>query len=252
MARDSRDAALLLAGMSGADPANPTSWWSAPTAPIDAGAWGDAPIRLAWSDDLGGVPVSAEMRAAMAATRALLESAGIEVVDVALDLSEADFAWPVIEKFDLMGWGGPQVLARPDLYGAEMVRNVQEATALDPGQLGYAKHLRYTLYARTAAALVGFDALAAPTTPVVAPSADVTSVWDVDGAPLERYYDWQALATRLALTAHPVLALPAGFTTSGLPYGMQLAGPLGSDCRLLALGDRLEAILGAHRVRPLL
>ncbi|MDM7853912.1 amidase [Cellulomonas alba] len=252
MARDSRDAALLLAGMSGADPANPTSWWSTPTAPVETGAWGDAPVRLAWSDDLGGVPVSAEMRAAMAATRALLEGAGVEVVDVALDLSEADFAWPVIEKFDLMGWGGPQVLARPDLYGAEMVRNVREATALEPGQLGYAKHLRYTLYARTAAALVGFDALVAPTTPVVAPPAEATSVWEVDGSPLERYYDWQALATRLALTAHPVLALPAGFTTSGLPYGMQLAGPLGSDRRLLALGDRLESILGVHRVRPVL
>jgi amidase len=252
VARDARDTALLLAGMSGADVANPTSWWSAPTSPIEAGAWAEGPVRLAWSDDLGGVPVSGQMRAAMAATRAQLEAAGIEVVDIDLDLSEADLAWPVIEKFDLLGWGGPQVLARPELYGAEMVRNVREASALGPDQLGYAKHLRYTLYARTADALAGFDALVAPTTPVVAPPAEATSVWDVDGRRLERYYDWQALATRLALTAHPVLALPAGFTVEGLPYGMQLTGPLGSDRRLLELGDRIETILGVHRVRPAL
>jgi Asp-tRNA(Asn)/Glu-tRNA(Gln) amidotransferase A subunit family amidase len=42
----------------------------------------------------------------------------------------------------------------------------------------------------------------------------------------------------------PGLSLPAGLTKSGLPVGLELDGPLGSDQRLLALGMAIETELG--------
>lgn len=42
------------------------------------------------------------------------------------------------------------------------------------------------------------------------------------------------------LTGHPVLAVPAGMTTDGMPIGVQLVGPRGSEPRLLALAAQLE------------
>ena len=42
----------------------------------------------------------------------------------------------------------------------------------------------------------------------------------------------------------PGLALHAGMTTSGLPVGLELDGPLGSDQRMLAIGMSIEAVLG--------
>ena len=252
VARDSRDAALLLSAMSGADAQSPGTWGRGPTEPIVAGEWGDAPVRLAWSSDLGGVPVSREIRAVMDRTRAELERQGIETVDIDIDLSEGDLAWPVIEKLDLFTWGGPNVAAHPELYGADMVRNSREGGAFSAGEIGYAKHLRYTLYRRMAAALQGFDGLVTPAAPVAAPLAEETSVWQVDDLPFERYYEWQALSTRLAMTAHPILVTGAGFTPDGLPVGMQIAGPVGSDRRLLALGERIESLTSWNRVRPVL
>jgi amidase len=252
VARNSRDAALLLSAMSGSDPENPSSWGHEPTAPLGPEGWGDAPVRLAWSDDLGGVPVSKEIRAVMEKSRAELEGHGFDIVDIDLNLSEGDFAWGVIEKFDLLGWGGPNVFEHSELYGEDMVRNVREAQAFSLGQIGYAKHLRYTLYQRMALALEGFDGLVCPATPVAAPPIDATSVWEIDDVKLERYYDWQALSTRLAMTAHPVLVTGAGFTPGGLPVGMQIAGPMGSDRRLLALGDLIESLTPWNAVRPAL
>jgi mandelamide amidase len=38
--------------------------------------------------------------------------------------------------------------------------------------------------------------------------------------------------------------LPAGLTRDGLPVGLELAGPAGTDRELLALGRTLEEILG--------
>jgi Asp-tRNA(Asn)/Glu-tRNA(Gln) amidotransferase A subunit family amidase len=43
----------------------------------------------------------------------------------------------------------------------------------------------------------------------------------------------------------PGLSLPAGLTTEGLPVGLELDGPLGSDRRLLAIGVAFEQVLGA-------
>lgn len=43
----------------------------------------------------------------------------------------------------------------------------------------------------------------------------------------------------------PGLSLPAGLTGEGLPVGLELDGPLGSDRRLLAIGVAFEKVLGA-------
>ena len=42
----------------------------------------------------------------------------------------------------------------------------------------------------------------------------------------------------------PGLSLPAGLTADGLPVGLELDGPLGSDTRLLGIGQSFETLLG--------
>ncbi|HUO12154.1 MAG TPA: amidase family protein [Caulobacteraceae bacterium] len=41
----------------------------------------------------------------------------------------------------------------------------------------------------------------------------------------------------------PALSIPAGLTASGLPVGLELDGPAGSDLRLIKIGQTLEAVL---------
>lgn len=43
----------------------------------------------------------------------------------------------------------------------------------------------------------------------------------------------------------PGLALPAGMTRGGLPVGLEIDGPVGSDQRLLAIGLAIESLLGS-------
>jgi amidase len=42
------------------------------------------------------------------------------------------------------------------------------------------------------------------------------------------------------LLGYPVAALPAGFDEVGLPIGVQLGGPAGSERRLLSLAGQYE------------
>ncbi|CAN1525434.1 GatA Asp-tRNAAsn/Glu-tRNAGln amidotransferase A subunit and related amidases [Burkholderiaceae bacterium] len=43
----------------------------------------------------------------------------------------------------------------------------------------------------------------------------------------------------------PSLSIPAGMTAGGLPVGMEIDGPLGSDANLLAIGMAIEAVWGS-------
>jgi len=83
------------------------------------------------------------------------------------------------------------------------------------------------------------DAVLEPTIPVVAPlRGDGYDHAGTDYAliSLTHLWDW---------TGFPVAALPAGVgSESGLPVGVSLVGPAGSDMQLLALGAALQAELG--------
>ncbi|EXF45038.1 amidase [Pseudomonas sp. BAY1663] len=83
------------------------------------------------------------------------------------------------------------------------------------------------------------DGLLFPTTAVVAPLAQE----EVNQpASFERLIQNTEPAASAGL---PCIQVPAGLgTRSGLPVGMELDGPLGSDRRLLAIGQLLESIFG--------
>jgi mandelamide amidase len=49
----------------------------------------------------------------------------------------------------------------------------------------------------------------------------------------------------------PSLSIPAGMTAGGLPVGMQIDGPLGSDTNLLAIGMAIEAVWGSLKAPAL-
>jgi mandelamide amidase len=49
----------------------------------------------------------------------------------------------------------------------------------------------------------------------------------------------------------PSLALHAGMSSAGIPVGLELDGPLGSDRRLLAIGMAVETVLDHAPAPPL-
>lgn len=71
------------------------------------------------------------------------------------------------------------------------------------------------------------------------------------GIELADYTEWMLCCSAISLTGLPCASVPAGFTASGLPIGVQLVGRMGDEARLLAAAALLEEALGVWRTVPM-
>ncbi|MEU6192174.1 indoleacetamide hydrolase [Streptomyces sp. NPDC047061] len=94
----------------------------------------------------------------------------------------------------------------------------------------------------------GVDALLFPTAPVLPSPIDPVNgsgTMSVDGGPQVDTFTTSIRNTAPgSCVGMPGLVVPGGMAKSGLPVGLSLEGPVGSDRRLLAIGMALEKILG--------
>ena len=92
------------------------------------------------------------------------------------------------------------------------------------------------------------DGILFPTTIAPAPAVDMekgSSEMSVNGGAPAPTFDTMIRNTDPGSNAGlPGLSLFAGMTAGGLPVGLEIDGPVGSDTRLLGLGLSIEAILG--------
>jgi amidase len=250
MARSSDDAGLLLAAMAGVSDISATSIDQDPSTFLELADIDLSDIRIAWSKDAGGLPVDPAVRAAYARTREMLERLGCKIEDVEFDFSTADRAWEVIEMFGFYQDSPKAAWERPELVRPDYLRNIKQGAATPPDELAWGIRERTAIFQRMAALLRDFDVFVTPATPVTAPPAEVEWVSEIEGVRFDRYFEWQRMACRLTMTCHPVLVTPGGFTDAGMPFGLQIVGPMRGEYKLLSLGHAIEKATGHINRRP--
>ncbi len=86
-----------------------------------------------------------------------------------------------------------------------------------------------------------FDVLAAPSAQVVPFPISQEYPVQVAGVTMPHYLGWMRVCSRVTLSAHPAVAVPAGFTDDGLPVGLQFVGRYRGDLPLLQHAAAWEA-----------
>jgi amidase len=249
MARTVGDLALMLTAIAGPDPRAPLSHGD--PAAFAGEVRGDLRgLRVAWSPDLGGLPVEADVRAVLDAARDRLATAGAEVEDVALDLSAADAAFETLRALGFVRAFGADLPAVRGTLKATIVWNVEQGLALDGAAVARAIAARTDVFRAVAGLLERFDVLAAPAAQVAPFPAEQEYPAQVAGVAMPHYLGWMRACSRITVSAHPVAAVPAGFTADGLPVGLQLVGRHRGDRRLLEHAAACEAATGLTGRRP--
>ena len=243
IARSAADAALLLAGLRGHDPGLPLA---RPAAGVPADGQlpgGVAGLRIAWSDDLGGLPVEPEVTRVLRAARAALEDAGAAVTDAGPPLADADDVFGVLRGVGMAGKFGSMLASHRDQMKDTLIWNVEYGLALTAERIAGALRRRSAIFGRMREFLGDFDVLALPTSQVLPFPVEREWVTSINGVPQETYIDWMRSCSRITVTAHPAVSVPAGLSAGGLPVGLQLVGRYGSDDRLLAIAGAVGEVI---------
>ncbi len=248
IARTCRDAAFLLSAMLG-EPGEAHPWGAGGDPDAAAGS-PPGQVRIGWSEDAGGLPVEPAVREVLAGARRLLEDCGWQVTDAALDLGGADEVFRVLRGILLAASLGELHREHPGELKASLAQNIELGLGLTGAEVASAHAARAAVFARMRDEFAAADLVALPTVQVTPFPVGQEWVTEIDGVPQQTYIDWLRSCSRITVTGHPAVSVPAGFTADGLPVGLQLVGPLGSDFRLLDLAGEIERALGASARRP--
>ena len=106
------------------------------------------------------------------------------------------------------------------------------------------------MFERMRSLLERYDALALPVSQVAPFAVEQEWVTEIAGTAMGSYFEWMRSCSRITVTAHPAISLPAGFTPGGLPVGLQLVGRHRGELALLRLAAAIECATGVGRRAP--
>ncbi|WP_298482367.1 amidase [uncultured Chloroflexus sp.] len=250
MARTVADIALILQAIAGPDPRAPLSI-SEPASifaqPLECDLRG---VRVAWSPDLGGLPVDSRVSDVIAAQRAVFEQLGCIVEEATPDLSDADEIFQVMRAFRYE-------LALGELLDRERARmkdtvvwNIEAGRALSGPQVGRAMRLHAALLARLHEFMQTYEFIIAPVSQVPPFPVDQPYITEINGIPMRNYIEWMRSCYYISVCNTPAIAVPAGFTHDGLPVGLQIIGRPRADVRVLQLAYAYEQATQHWRRHP--
>jgi aspartyl-tRNA(Asn)/glutamyl-tRNA(Gln) amidotransferase subunit A len=250
MARTVADTALLLDVISGFDARD----WAAlpPTSRSFSSALGNGVfgLRIALSPTLGYVDVDPDVADAVQRAAEVFRDLGAHV-----ELADPGFA-DCVQDFHILWFTAvaktverltprERELMEPALR--EAVSQGERASALD--------YLTATATRMAMGATMGtfhehYDLLLTPTVPITpfVAGEEVPIGWHS-----QRWTSWTPFTYPFNMTQQPAASVPCGWTSTGLPIGLQVVGPRHADDRVLAACAAYEQVQRwTHRRPPLL
>lgn len=269
MAQTAEDCALLLSAMAGFDERDSTSLQRDKedySRDLNQPLTG---LKVGLPEEYFGDGVSSDVQAAVAASIDLLKAQGAQMVSVRLP--QTDKAIPAyyvlasaeastnLSRYDGVRYGhrAKQFASLDDMYsntraqgfGSEVKRRIMMGTyVLSHGYYDAyylkAQKLRRLVANDFQAALAQCDVILGPVAPTAAPKlgSDIND-------PVQMYLsDVFTIAVNLA--GLPALSLPAGFSSSGLPIGVQLIGNYFAEAKLLNVAHQMQLHSDWHTRTP--
>ena len=132
----------------------------------------------------------------------------------------------------------------------ETVWEIEQGQGLTAKAVFDASTIRSRYYAHMAQLFTRFDAIALPTAQVWPFPVGWRWPQEISGQTMDTYHRWMEVVIPVSLIGLPALSVPVGFGAGGLPMGMQLAGPVGADAAILAMGQAYHTATDWPGKRP--
>ena len=252
MARTVADVALMFDAEAGFHPQDALSQVGPHPSFSAAAAAPRKPARIAFSADLGIAPVmDDEVRAICRSAAERIAKDGIAVDEKHPDMSDAGSTFLTLRGAVYIARHGGWLEQYRNVLKPEIVKNTEYGLSLKTTDVVAAEIKQGDITRRLAAFMQDYDALICAT--VLCPPFDVDQRYpeQLNGVRFEGYMGWLILTYAVTVTACPVMALPCGFTKSGLPVGVQVIGKPRGEAALFSISSYLESLFGVSRMTPI-
>jgi aspartyl-tRNA(Asn)/glutamyl-tRNA(Gln) amidotransferase subunit A len=234
--RDVRELTAVLAGPHRDDP---DSGLLAPAPARDLPA-----LRIGWLEFPG---TSAEVREVSERVCPVLAARGHRVEQMPVPFTD-----PGPALVDILAAAEAAGTAREDEADCDPGRLavVRYGRTLGAMDLMRAEETRLALRRRLASVMECYELLAMATVPVEPFDAEAIAPPGYENPAELRWLSWSPATYPFNMSGQPAITLPVGFTSAGLPVGVQLVGPVGGDDLVLDAAARLEADLALRPTSP--
>jgi len=244
MARTVQDVALFLSAIAGPDPRAPLSIHepgSKFAQRLDRDPKG---LRIAWCPKFGGLPYDRRTQEVFDAQRKKFESLGCVTEDADPDFSGADESFKVLRALAFYQQHADLLRKQRAKIKDTVIQEIERGASLTGPQMAAAETQRSRLFARTAALMAKHDFMVLPVTQVPAFDINQEYVKEIEGTRMESYIDWMRSCYYITMTTLPAISVPAGFTSDGLPVGLQIVGRHQDDWGVLEIAHAFEQVNG--------
>ena len=247
MACRTSDLALALDSVIGPDPTDLRSL------PMPEPSWSGAieephvPSRVAWSPTLGYAPLDDEVRTICERAVAMLADLGADVVEVdnVFDSDPVDAWLTLTGAYNLRTMAQYRGTPGWEQVDPGLVAQVEWATRLTAVDVVEAEDQCHLLNCRLVELFHTARLLVTPTTAAPPPRSGEPGL--INGT---ADANWVRFTYPFNMTRSPASSVCCGFTSSGLPVGLQLVGPQHGDLVVLRAAAALEDAFDLDAVAP--
>jgi aspartyl-tRNA(Asn)/glutamyl-tRNA(Gln) amidotransferase subunit A len=245
LTRTVRDCAIMLEAIAGYDPADPCTV-NVPVPSMTAGLDGTlAGVRIGIPRDyFFSVPdLDAEVKAAALAAVDAMRDAGATVVEVDLPYVESAVA---AQRVAIIGeayaYHERDLRERPELYGMHTRLRLLHAMLYTAADFVQAQRVRSVVRDAWTDVIRTVDVLITPTSTAVAPTFA-----GYDGMKVDMSSNFTGIWN---LVGFPALSIGCGFSTEGLPIGLQIIGAPFAEPTVFRVGDAYQRLTDWHTRVP--
>ena len=250
MARTVDDIGLLLSIMAGYDSRIPNSINEDPSKFVEINTPKTNNIKIAYTEDLGVYPVSRQIKEGFSKTVKIFSDLGFNLENTTPDLPNVDNVFQVFRAYSFAHSHKDHIKNNRNIMKDSLIWNVEKGLNLTSLEIANAESQRLIIDTNISEFFDNYDFLILPSTSVLPFNADEEYVDNIDGQKLETYIDWMGLCYAITVTGCPSISIPAGFSSDGLPMGIQIVGRKLDDLRILELAKLFENETKFYKIKP--
>lgn len=247
MARSVEDAHLLLLAQLDLDKDDPFSSDDLLRIPdalsdVDLGS-----LKVAVSTDLGCAPIDDGIRKVFEAKIASFGSVFADVQHRDPDLSDVHESFEILRAIQFVAAHKEKLENNRDQLGPNVINNTERGLNYSLADVAWAHKAQTELYTKFRAFFDDADILICPAASVSPFPHSQLFVEEINGEKMPTYMRWLAMSYALTMALPSSCCIPCGLDHLGMPFGIQVVGPMGSDAMVLEVAHSLEQALAANR-----